>query len=154
PTPPPSDAGHGLAISSDADNYVAFSVGRDDVHYYGYEISNAGTVVAKDWGYRSQDQGTLYLSYDANLKELYLGTTGYWTVNAWETLSDPFDGLFGPGDDVYVLLAGYMRGSVTAIASGEACLDSFTFTPEPATLALVGLGGVSILLRRRREEKR
>ena len=85
--------------------------------------------------------GTLSITYTSATDRLTLGDG---------TNSTNLDGLVRgqwAADDVYVSFGG--RGSGLSLASGEAYLDNFSATPEPATLALLILGGAGALLRRR-----
>jgi hypothetical protein len=71
---------------------------------------------------RSQNNGTLYISYDAALDELYLSTTGPGSSQAWKTVSGLLQGLWG-GAPLTVCVGG--RASGITLTSGQAYLDDF-----------------------------
>jgi hypothetical protein len=99
---------------------------------------------------RSQDDGTLYISYDAGKDELYLSDGGYEAANAWVTIPGLLKGEWSSAV-VIPFLGGHADNM--ALSSGEAYLDNFvvdsgTVVPEPATIALLGLGALSLIRRK------
>jgi hypothetical protein len=118
--------------------------------YYvdGYEIEpyfhcgkfkNDGTYVVEGQKTRSQDNGILYISYDASKDELYLSDTGYWSANAWVTIPGLLKGEWGSAVVIPGLGSGYVQN--VALDSDEAYLDNFvadsgTVVPNPANVLL------------------
>ena len=66
----------GMTLENSTDNYVSLSVDYNDgsAHYY-YEQVVDGSVTSGQTT-RAADDGTLYISYDSVLDELYLSYTG------------------------------------------------------------------------------
>jgi hypothetical protein len=121
------DAGSGdghldIALENSTDNYVSLSAGfGDDEAYFYYEKAVDGNVAYGQVS-RTSDDGTLYLSYDAGLDELYLSFTGYGAGNAWQTETSLLAGQWS-SEPVRVVIGG---GSDLAwIEDGEAYLDNF-----------------------------
>jgi hypothetical protein len=80
----------------------------------GYGIDSSSTQ-RFDFG------GTLYLSYDASLDELYVGISGYGPDNAWTTFEGLLNDRWG-GAPVYLWIGGNSRE--LPIGSGHAVLDN------------------------------
>jgi hypothetical protein len=80
---------------------------------------------------RTSNDGTLYISYDAGLRNFYLSHTGFGSENAynWQALN-PTQGQWSI--PVNVSIGGGSSGA--ALDTGEAYLDNF----EMATAALLG----------------
>jgi hypothetical protein len=122
-----SDAGSGdghleIALENSTDNYVSLSAGfGDDEAYFYHEKATDGNVVYGQVS-RTSNDGTLYLSYDAGLDELYLSFTGYGSSNAWQTETGLLAGQWS-SEPIRVVIGG---GSDLAwIEDGEAYLDNF-----------------------------
>jgi len=125
------DSWAGMTIENDT-QYISISVGSDgNESYYYYEtIVDSNTVLEKEL--RTQDDGTLYVSYDATLNNVYLSHTGYGSGNAytWQTITDPLQIQWSSPVDVAV--GG--GTDVAALGSGAAYLDDF----EMSTAELLG----------------
>ena len=95
------------------------------------------------------NSGTFTANYTSATDRLTLGVGGN-TTNIDGVVRGQWN-----ADQVWVSFGG--RGNGLNLASGNAYLDNFTATgdiiaaPEPATLALVAVGGLGALLRRRRK---
>jgi hypothetical protein len=118
---------------------------------FNYSYSTDGNEIWSDHGTRDPTDGTLYVSYDTGADELYLSPTGYGEDDASATISGLLKGEWG-ADVVTPFLGGDVEN--VALDSGVAYLDNFvvdsgTFVPEPATVCLLGLGGVALLRKRR-----
>ena len=71
---------------------------------------------------RYTDDGTLYISYDANEDKLYLSDIGYWAANAWITVPNLINGTWA-GNALFLSFGGWSEGIV--LGSGDAYLDNF-----------------------------
>ena len=142
----------GIDVADEA-NYVSISAGSDsDQRYFYYEAIIDGNMVLER-ELRDSNDGTLYLSYNANLNEVYLSHTGYGSGNAyvWQTIVGPLQGQWSSAVDVAV--GGGSEG--VALGSGEAYLDDFETTTAaplswpPATDldedGFIGWGDVAVL---------
>ena len=154
--PPGSDASVMFGLGKDENNYVTIDAGNwvdGGAHpYFYYEQVTGGSEVAEGEKARGLIDGTLYISYDASEDDLYLSDTGYWSGAAWVTILDLLQDEWG-GAIVGPFLGGWSEEMT--LASGEAYLDNFvvesgTIVPEPATIALLGLGALSLLRRRKK----
>jgi len=125
------DGWAGMNIENDG-GYVSISAGSDsnEAYYYYEKVVDGNAVFQQQL--RGSDDGTLYISYDVSVDELYISFTGYGSGNAWQTvpgllagqwLSEPVSVVIGGGSD-----------SGAALDSGEAYLDNF----EVASAALLG----------------
>jgi hypothetical protein len=141
----------GMNVESDG-GYVSISAGSDsNESYFYYEKVVDGNAVFQQQ-LRGADDGTLYISYDAGLDELYLSYTGYGSANAWQTVSGLLAGQWA-SQPVSVVIGGGSDG--TALDSGEAYLDNFEVGgaallgwPIPVDLdydGLLGWGDVDVL---------
>jgi hypothetical protein len=94
-----------------------------EAYFHCGKFMNDGTYIVEGQKTRSQDDGILYISYDANKDELYLSDTGYWAANAWITIP----GLLKGEWDSTVVIPGLGSGFVdnAALDSGDAYLDNF-----------------------------
>jgi hypothetical protein len=120
----------GMSVGDDA-NYVSISAGSDsNQSYFYYEAVVDGNMVFEQEPRASSD-GTLYISYDASLKDFYLSHTGFGSEHAyvWHT-SNPLRGQWAL--PVEVSVGGGSSGSV--LGPGEAYLDNF----EMAKAGLLG----------------
>lgn len=104
---------------------------------------------------RNQNDGTLYISYDASIDKIYLSLTGYWADDALWTAEGVLQGEWGS-----TVVSPFLGGRVDnrVLDSGDAYLDNFvvesgTVVPEPATVCLLGLGGL-LLSRNRKFNKK
>ena len=89
---------------------------------YWYEQDGAYTPYANDFKLRYSNSGTLYVSYDAQLDQLYLSDTGYGSANAWKTVSGIVQGIWGR-EMVGIAIGGNAIG--VSLNSGQAYLDNF-----------------------------
>jgi hypothetical protein len=102
---------------------VDFNVGCDSSSpKFRFEVVCSGITVHQGSLGRSVDSGTLYVSYDADLDELYLSTTGPGRADAWQTVSGVLKGQWG-GAALSVAVGGTANG--LALSSGQAWLDDF-----------------------------
>jgi hypothetical protein len=81
-----------------------------------------GMAVSTSFVQRLRNSGTLYVSYDAESDELYLGFSGYGAGNAWEILPGLLGGQWA-GRPVYIWLAGGSDG--LTVPSGRVYFDNF-----------------------------
>lgn len=104
-------------------NYIELAAGYgEDSPIFWYEQGGKGTPYADDWKARYSNCGTLYISYNADLDELYLSDTGYGSVHAWKTVSGIVQGIWDR-KMVGVAIGGNTIGA--ALTSGQAYLDNF-----------------------------
>ncbi len=126
-----SDGWVEMALENTEDNYVSLSAGFDGneaYFYYGKAVD--GNVVYEQVS-RASDDGTLYISYDANLDELYLSSTGYGSGNAWQTITGLLAGQWS-SEPVSIAIGG--GSELVELSQGEAYLDNF----EVTTATLLG----------------
>jgi len=107
----------------------------ENVARLGCDKNTDGNHVSEGHKTRSQDNGTLYISYDASKDELYLSDTGYWASNAWVTIPGLLKGEWDSAIVIPFLGGSYMRN--ISLNSGDAYLDNFvvdsgTIVPVPA----------------------
>jgi hypothetical protein len=104
----------GMSIGDDV-NYVSISVGSEGgSKYYYYEAVVDGGAVSSSQEARTEDDGTLYISYDSMTKTFYLSHTGFGSGNSYTgQWTVP----------VEVSLDGGSEGA--ALGSGEAYLNDF-----------------------------
>jgi hypothetical protein len=91
--------------------------------YFWCDKDTDGNHVEESHKTRNQDDGTLYISYDASKDELYLSDSGYWAANAWVTIPGLLKGEWGSA-----VVKPFLGGSYVyniALASGEAYFDNF-----------------------------
>jgi hypothetical protein len=111
-----------MAVESDDGNYVSLSAGFEGSSgYFYYEKAVDGDVTSGQAS-RVSDDGTLYISYDAGVDELYLSYTGYGSVNAWQTISGLLAGQWSSGP-VRIAVGGGSFGA--SLGMGEAYVDNF-----------------------------
>jgi hypothetical protein len=111
-----------LEKAGDPDNYVSLSAGTNtNQPYFFYEKLVDGSPVTAQQARASAD-GTLYVSYDASLDQLYVSSTGYGSANAWQTVSGLLQGQWASES-----LALYIGGGTerSLILPGQAYLDNF-----------------------------
>lgn len=104
---------------------ITFEAGCMDYQwFYLYEAID-GTWRTEETSDRSSEDGTLYISFDADKDELYLGFSGYGKSNAWWTVTGLLKDRWGNAP-IYVALGG---GSDRAsLETGDAYLDDFVIT--------------------------
>jgi hypothetical protein len=117
------DGWAGITVG-DSNSYVSISAGSDsNESYFYYEaIVDGNTISEKEL--RMVDDGTLYVSYNAALNDLYLSTVGFGSEDAynWSTTTSPIAGQW-TDESVTVSIGG---GTSSAVDSGEAYLDDLT----------------------------
>ena len=91
--------------------------------YFTCNKNTDGNYVDEGHKTRSQYDGILYISYDANKDELYLSDTGYWASNAWVTIPGLLKGEWGSAFVKPFLGGGYVYN--IALDSGDAYFDNF-----------------------------
>ncbi|MHC4266759.1 MAG: putative Ig domain-containing protein, partial [Planctomycetota bacterium] len=110
-------------IVSNEDSYVSISTGSDsnESHFYYQTVVDSNTVFEQEP--KDSNNGTLYISYDANSNDLYLSCVGYGRENAyaWQTTHDPLQGSWVSPVDV--VIGGGSDG--VSLGPGEAYLDNF-----------------------------
>jgi The GLUG motif len=89
--------------------------------FYLYDATD-GAWTREESSDRSDDDGALYMSFDAGKDELYLSYTGYGEPNAWRTIAGLLKGRW-KGAPVYVALGG--GSDRVSLDTGDACLDDF-----------------------------
>ncbi len=136
--------GHGISWAPGLGTQRAFA--------YAYRINNVQTTLLPD--FTLDTTGTLYISYNSGLDEVYLSHVGYGAGDADNTLSGLVQGDWG-ATQVLVGLGG--RGGALQLDSGQAWLDNFVLTsgtvvaaPEPSVLALLALGSAGLVRAARR----
>lgn len=109
-------------ISRRDSQYIKFGVGNSDGYsYFWYETMDDGGTRSQ-FTSRDQDNGTLYLSYNAGKDELYLAYKGYGASNAWTTIRGFVQGAWASSGLAVMLEGGSNRTQVT---SGQAHFDNF-----------------------------
>ncbi|MEN6425743.1 MAG: GLUG motif-containing protein [Phycisphaerales bacterium] len=102
--------------------WAEFEVGCWDTGpFYLYELRD-DYWVQEQTSPRSENDGTLYVSYSLEGDELYFSHTGYGKPNAWRTLTGLLAGRWASGP-VYVILGGGSEGM--AFDGADAWLDNF-----------------------------
>lgn len=130
-----------IVLTPDIDNrrqrFVEFGVGsRDSTPFFRLEAID-DSVRRSQLKSRTQADGTLYVSYDASLDELYVSERGFGAANAWSTVRGLLGGAWGGGPVLLGLGGGSDR---LAIDSGQAYLDDFVL--EKGDPAVTGLSNV------------
>ncbi len=119
-----SQAGVLLGLVKDRNNSLYFEAGRGGPFgpggFFSYELE---PEVSEDTVIRTDENGTLYISYDAAADEIYLSNTGYWEPNAWASISGSLlrNAL---GSDVASIFFGGYSDNLT-LDAGDAYLDNF-----------------------------
>jgi len=102
--------------------YVKFGAGCDRQYpYFWYEAID-GLRRQIDFADRRQNDGVLYVSYDAASDVLYLSNVGYGSTSAWGTIRSLLKTSWG-GQPVRLFLGGGSEG--LQINSGDVYLDDF-----------------------------
>lgn len=130
-----------VVLTPDVDNrgsrHVAFGVGTDDAFPYLWVEAIDEAIQYSRSTARRDDEGTLYVSYDAYVDELYFSDRGYGPENAWVTLKGIPLGAWA-GLPITVGIGGGSNG--VEIDSGQAFFDNFVLeagTSVPEQLAPV-----------------
>ncbi|MCX5632521.1 MAG: PASTA domain-containing protein [Phycisphaerae bacterium] len=114
-----------ITIESNYDNYVSIIAGADgNLPYFEYEKVVDGNVTSAQAS-RGSNDGTLYISYDAALDELYLSYSDYGAGNAWQTITGLLAGQWY-SESVRIAVGGGSAGDV--IDNNQAYLDNFEVT--------------------------
>jgi hypothetical protein len=104
-------------------NYIELAAGySEDFPIFWYEQGGEGTPDANDYKPRYLNSGTLYISYDASLDELYLSDTDYGSEDAWKTITGIIQGTWNR-KMVGITIGGNATG--VELTSGQAYLDNF-----------------------------
>ena len=112
-----------LATEHSDDNYISFEAGCDaNGPYWLYEEIIDGEVGPAEQMPRDSNDGTLYISYDAGLDELYLSCVEYGSEAPWQTIPGLLQGQW-MGKPVCVHIGGGSNNA--AISSGKVYLDNF-----------------------------
>jgi Repeat of unknown function (DUF5648) len=115
-----------VIVTPDVDNrasqHVAFGAGTDDSYPYLWIETIDESIQYTRSASRGYDEGTLYISYDASVDELYVSGRGHGAENAWATVRDLLQGVWA-GQAITVGLGGGANG--VRIDSGQAYLDNF-----------------------------
>jgi len=110
------------SIEMPVTKWADFEVGCwDSGPFYLYELRDDDWV-QEQTGPRSEDEGTLYVSYNPDTDELHFSHTGYGKPNAWRTVTGLLKGRWA-SEPVYVILGGGSEGM--AFAGSDAWLDNF-----------------------------
>ena len=110
-------------IEKDDNNYVSLSAGcESNQSYWRYQKIVDGDLESQQVVRESQD-GSLFLSYDADLDALYISNTGFGSIHAWITLSDLMQGQWASAP-LRVNIGG--GSDNVCLGSGQAYLDNFT----------------------------
>jgi hypothetical protein len=114
-----------MTLKGGGDDYVSLSAGFDgsQVYFYYEKAVDGNTVYGQTP--RASNDGTLYISYDTSLDELYLSFTGYGSANAWQTISGLLKGQWA-SEPVRVVIGG--GSELAKIEDGQAWLDNFEVT--------------------------
>jgi len=101
---------------------ITFEAGcMNEQLFYQYEAID-GLWSNEERSDRYTEDGTLYVSYDAAIDELYLGYTGYGKANAWRTVTGLLKDKWA-AQPVYVAIGGGSDQDV--LEAGDAYLDNF-----------------------------
>ncbi len=118
--------------------YVKFGIGSNSFTPYYFIDAASQTSTLNRLLSRNQEGGTLYLSYNAALDELYLSFTGYGAQNTWATARGYLQGMWG-GRALTLELKG--TSNRLQIDSGRAHLDDFVI--DSGNLVVTQFGTVS-----------
>jgi hypothetical protein len=112
----------GMTIENDQDNYISITAGADGSSpYFQYEKVVDSDVTSEETS-RASNDGTLYISYDKALDQLYLSYSGYGTANAWQTITGMLNGSWSL-KPLSISLGGGSDGS--SVDNDQAYLDNF-----------------------------
>ena len=111
------------SMNPSAAKWAEFEVGTfDENPFFLYEVRNLWQVEEKVSD-RFVNDGTLYVSYDPNLDELYFSNTDYGKEKAIWTISGLIRGIW-KADSVYIILSGGSEDGM-ALTGQDAWLDNF-----------------------------
>jgi hypothetical protein len=108
-------------MSDPWEHNAAIGVGCTDGYPHYWHRKQAGFSVTSSSSERSRTNGTLYISYEAEADELYLGLSNYGPDDAWSVLPGVVKGEWG-GRPVLLWLAG--GSDELAVPTGAVYLDS------------------------------
>jgi hypothetical protein len=115
-------------------NHVEFGSGCSKSYPYVWFEAIGGSRSQIDFGERRQEDGVLYVSYEARMDKLYLSTTGYGAKNAWSVVPGLLQTAWA-GRPLWLYLGGGSDGQ--EIKSGDAYLNNFAVeTGGPAMPSL------------------
>jgi hypothetical protein len=115
----------GMTIEKDSNNYISILAGANGSSpYFQYEKIVDGNVTSAQTS-RGSNDGTLYVSYDAALDELYLSYSGYGAANTWQTITGLLKGQW-LSEPLSIAVGGGSDGN--SINDGQAYLDNFEVT--------------------------
>ncbi len=121
----------GITMENDYNNYISISAGSDsNLPYFYCETLIDGNSVFEQTA-RDTNDGTLYISYDADTDQLYLSSTGYGSANSWHTVSGTLQAQWA-SDPLSVAIGGY--SDAITFDAGDAYLDNF----EPTGAIILG----------------
>jgi alpha-tubulin suppressor-like RCC1 family protein len=109
-------------VKSKDTEYVKFGVGSGSPTPHFLCEARSETATQSKLVSRTQENGTLYVSYDAALDELYMSFTGYGAADAWTSARGFLQGMWS-GRVLTLKLEG--RSDRLQIESGQAYLDNF-----------------------------
>lgn len=110
------------SVDNRGSQHVEFGAGSDDSYPYLWLETIDETIKYNKSTHRDYETGTLFISYDASVDELYFSVQGYGAENAWATARNLLQGAWA-GQAVSVGLGG--GSNRVQIESGQACLDNF-----------------------------
>jgi hypothetical protein len=115
-----------MAIENGSNNYILIAAdsNNNEPHFWFEQIVDGSTVSSGQIA-RDLNDGTLFISYDAVLDELYLSHTGYGSANAWQTIAGLLRNQWA-SNPVTVAIGGGSKGC--SIGDGQAYLDNFEVT--------------------------
>jgi hypothetical protein len=113
------------SLDPSARQWAELEAGRFDTGpFYLYEVRD-GLWVQERVADRSSDDGTLYMSYNPDVDELYFSHTGFGKANAWRTVTGLLEGRWA-NEPVYVILGGGSEGM--DLTGADAWLDNFVLS--------------------------
>jgi hypothetical protein len=124
------------SLNEPAERFTVLEAGcLENQPNYLHEIEENGSIIHGESVSRSTDDGTLYISYNSDMDEIYLSFTGYGQAKAWQTVEGLLQDQWA-AQPVYVVIGG--GSDQVLLDTGDAYLDNFTidsgvldFTAEP-----------------------